>query len=231
MHFIEKNSFNVRSAIYHLKKDGSDLEFLLFPMVHIGSSEFFQAIGERLANCDLILAEGVKSRRANLLTLSYRIVKRIKGIGLVTQKDGLSTKNFKDKILNTDMNGEDFDNQWRTLPIFLRLQLFILIPIYAIYLLFFGSKEKLAQNIALNDLPSSDEIILQDDRFEKFDNLIINERDRKLIENIENLHNSNARKVVGVVYGAKHMRNTIKFLLCGLNYKVVKAEWVTVFEL
>jgi hypothetical protein len=37
MQFIEKNSFNVRSAVYHLKKDGESVEFILFPMIHVGS--------------------------------------------------------------------------------------------------------------------------------------------------------------------------------------------------
>ena len=41
MQFIEKNSFNVRSAAYRLKKDGSGLEFLLFPMIHVGSKEIY----------------------------------------------------------------------------------------------------------------------------------------------------------------------------------------------
>src|SRR5262245_773993 len=85
MQFIEKNSFNVRSAAYCLKKEGSALEFLLFPMIHVGSSEFYDEISRRLASCDLILAEGVKSKRANLLTLSYRIVKHIRRMELVTQ--------------------------------------------------------------------------------------------------------------------------------------------------
>ena len=61
MQFIEKNSFNVRSAVYRLKKDNSALEFLLVPMIHMGSSEFYDEISKRLASCDLILAEGVIS--------------------------------------------------------------------------------------------------------------------------------------------------------------------------
>jgi hypothetical protein len=32
-------------------------------------------------------------------------------------------------------------------------------------------------------------------------------------------------------YGARHMRTTIAFLMQKLNYRVVKAEWVKVFDL
>jgi hypothetical protein len=63
MQFIEKNSFNVRSAVYELKKDGTGLEFLIFPMIHVGSREFYEEMSRRLSTCDLILAEGVKSKR------------------------------------------------------------------------------------------------------------------------------------------------------------------------
>jgi hypothetical protein len=66
MQFIEKTSFNVRS--------------LIFPMIHVGSSEFYG---------DLILAEGVKSRKARSITLSYRIVKHIRRMELITQREGM----------------------------------------------------------------------------------------------------------------------------------------------
>jgi hypothetical protein len=134
MQFIEKNSFNVRSAIYHLKKDGAGLDFLLFPMIHVGSQQFYDEVGRRLMACDSILAEGVGSKRASLLTLSYRIVKRIKRMDLVTQKDGLKLSGMRDRIVNADMSGRAFDERWSTLPLLLRVQLFLLIPAYVIYL-------------------------------------------------------------------------------------------------
>src|SRR5688572_341946 len=74
MQFIEKNSLNVRSAVYLLKKDGTGLEFLVFPMIHVGSREFYDEINRRLSSSDLVLAEGVKSKKGNMLTPSYRII-------------------------------------------------------------------------------------------------------------------------------------------------------------
>jgi hypothetical protein len=49
-----------------LKKDGQGLEFILFPMIDIGSQELHDEVSERLAKCDLILAEGVDSKKASL---------------------------------------------------------------------------------------------------------------------------------------------------------------------
>jgi len=233
MQFIEKNSLNVRSAVYHLKKDNAGLEFVLFPMIHVGSKEFYDEVSRRLAACDLILAEGVNSKKANLLTFSYRIVKKIRRMDLVTQQEAMKVSRFREKIINSDMEGSAFDERWSSLPLSLKAQLFLFIPIYVVYLFLFGTRETLAENIALEDLPSSDEILLQDESFEKLDALLVDERDRKLIDSIEKLHDASRqdKKVVGVVYGAMHIRNAISFLLHKLNYRVAKAEWVTVFDL
>lgn len=232
MQFIEKNSFHVRSAVYLLKKDGSALEFLLFPMVHVGSPEFYDEISRRLASCDLILAEGVKSRRVNLLTLSYRIVRHIRRMELVTQQDGMRIESFRAKILNTDIDGAAFDERWSSLPIFLRAQLLVLLPVYVVYLFLFGTRETLAENIALDDLPSSEESLLADEDFELLDSLIIDERDRILIEHVARLEDQqNEARQIGIVYGAGHMRSTIRFLMQKLNYRIAKAEWVKVFDL
>ncbi len=233
MQFIEKNSFNVRSAIYHLKKDEDGLEFLLFPMVHIGSKQFYDEVSKRLATCDLILAEGVDSKKANLLTRSYRIVKKIKRMDLVTQQEGMKVSSFREKIVNTDIGRHAFDEGWSSLPLMLKAQIFLFMPFYVIYLFLFGTRETIAENIALEDLPSSQEILFQDDDLDKLDALLIDERDRRLIHNIEGLHQTTGKdkKIVGIVYGAMHMRNVTNFLLQKLNYRITKAEWVTVVDL
>jgi hypothetical protein len=233
MQFIEKNSFNVRSAIYRLEKDGEGLEFILFPMIHVGSQQFYDEVSRRLGKCDLILAEGVDSKKASLLTRSYRIVKKIRRMDLVTQQEGMKVSSFRDKLLNADIGARAFDDQWSSLPLVLRAQIFFLVPVYVICLFLFGTRETIAENIAVEDLPSSNEVLLQDDDFDKLDALLIDERDRRLIRNIASLHEANGqdKKTVGIVFGAMHMRNVTSFLLHKLKYRIAKAEWVTVFDL
>ena len=233
MQFIEKNSFSVRSAVYHLKKDDNSLEFLLFPMIHIGSKEFYDEIARRLAGCDLIIIEGVDSRKVKLLTLSYRVVKKIRRMDLVTQQEGLEMSCFSGKMLNPDMEGHEFDERWSSLPFSVRAQLLFLVPIYVVYLFLCGTREMLAENIAVEDLPSSEETLFQDESYEKLDTLLVDERDRKLIDSIEKLHDSGRldKQTIGIVYGAMHMRNVTDFLLERLNYRVANTEWVTVFDL
>jgi hypothetical protein len=234
MQFVEKNSFNVRSAVCQLKSTDSAIVFLLFPMVHIGSKEFYAEVSRKLAECDLVLAEGVgNSRKANLLTLSYRIVRYIRRMDLVTQQEGMNVAEFRHKIVGADITGQVFDSHWSSLPLVLRLQLFLLTPIFVIYLLFFGTRETIAENIAVDDLQTSEEILFQDENIKKLDSLLIDKRDRKLIEEIEKLYHSNGQNasVVAIVDGAFHMRNVTNYLMEKLNYRITGSEWLTIFDL
>ena len=202
-------------------------------MIHVGSREFYEEISRRLSTCDLILAEGVKSKKANILTMSYRVVKKIRRMDLITQKDGMKVDGFREKIINSDMEGDAFTERWSALPLGLRAQIFLFIPIYVVYLLLFGTRETLAEHIALDDLPSAEEILMEDESFESFNNLLGDERDRKLIEHITRVNDerSGTSQRIGIVYGALHMRSVMSFLMQKLNYRVVKADWVKVFDL
>lgn len=233
MQFIEKNSFNVRSAIYQLKKEDSEIEFVLFPMVHIGSEKFYQKVSEKLSQCDLILAEGVNSKKVNFLTISYRVVKFMKRVDLVTQNEGLNFSQFKDKIFNSDICRKDFDKNWTSISFYFRFLLFLFIPFYSFYMMIFGSREIIAKNIATEDLPDSNEIFFQDDKTDKLDEVLIDKRDKILIENIRKAisNNQEVKTRIGILYGAVHMRNIVNYLMNDLNYKIADSEWLVVFDL
>lgn len=233
MQFIEKNSFNVKAAVYSLKKDTTALEFLIFPMVHVGSREYYQEINRRLLACDLIILEGQKSKKATILTLSYRFIKKIRRMDLITQNEGMRVAEFRNEILDADLEENVFDERWSSLPITLRVQLFVIVPVFVVYLFLFGTRETLAENLAIDDLPSSDEILFEDESFSRLDSLVVDERDRRLIEHITRVNNerSQTSQKIAIVYGASHMRNVMLFLMQKLKYRVVRAEWVKVFDL
>jgi len=233
MQIIERNSFNVRSAVYRLKKVDDELEFVLFPMIHIASITFYDEVQRRLGNCDIILTEGVQSKRASFITLSYRIVRKIKRMELVTQQEALNLSALSEKIVHSDMSGKTFDMHWARLPISLKAQVLLFVPIYAVYLLICGTKNVVAENIAVDDLPSREEILNYDEEFEKLDSLLLDKRDQIIINRIDSIYKESCKKkrVVGVVYGALHMRNILRFLSGKLQYKIVGSEWITVFDL
>jgi pheromone shutdown protein TraB len=131
------------------------------------------------------------------------------------------------------MQGEIFNEHWTALPMSVRALMLFVVPVYAIYLFFFGTKEIIAENIAIDDLASRDEILNYDEEFAKLDSLLVDKRDQVIITRLENLYQANRaeKKTVGVVYGASHMRNIVGFLSEKLGYKITASEWITVFDL
>lgn len=113
MQFIEKNSLDLRSAVYRLKHDDARIEFVLFPMIHIGTREYYREVSARLAKCDVILTEGVRSKHANALTRGYRFAVKIKRLDLVTQSEAMDVAAFRSKLKHSDMSGREFDGHWR----------------------------------------------------------------------------------------------------------------------
>ncbi|MFF5171460.1 hypothetical protein ACFY3U_02355 [Micromonospora sp. NPDC000089] len=58
MQITEVSVLGLRSAVITLARPDSPLRFVLFPMVHFGLPSFYRQVADRLAACDLIVAEG-----------------------------------------------------------------------------------------------------------------------------------------------------------------------------
>src|SRR5262245_56591605 len=59
MQLIESTGYGVRSAVLTLERRGPSSRFVLFPMLHLGSPEYFHEVHERLRACDVLVVEGV----------------------------------------------------------------------------------------------------------------------------------------------------------------------------
>lgn len=231
MQLTEASDLGVRSAIYRFRRNDSGLEFMLFPMIHVGSREYYAAVRARLDDCDVIFAEGVASRHAALLTLAYGAVAKVKDLHLVTQR-ALDLRPLSSKVVHTDVTGPEFENGWSHIPLRERLILTAAVPMAAAYMYLFGTKEFVAKHCGVEHLPSREEVLRPGESFEKLDELVIGQRDAKLLRHIEDFHqcHGSETKVVGIVWGAGHMRSVVRLLLGKLSYRVAKAEWITVFE-
>jgi len=86
------------------------------------------------------------------------------------------------------------------------------VPVYDLSLSL-GTERKHCRNIAVEDLPSSKSLLLQDDDFNELDALLIDERDRRLIRNIASLdeRTEKIKRTVALLFGAMHMRNVTSF--------------------
>lgn len=230
MRFVEMNPTNLRVVIHYLKKSGDGLEFILFPMIHPGTQEFYDEIGRRLADCDVILAEGVNSKKLGFLMLLYRVAAKSKRINLLVQDKALSVSRFKDKVIKSDLDGHLFDERWSNLSLSLRAEFLIMMPIAILYLFFFGNREKLAKYMLGKGSASTNEG--RDEEMERFARLMGGDRNQALSQHIKGLYESRKREQikVGIPYGAKHMSRVEKYLERRLGYRVAKREWVTVFD-
>lgn len=75
---IEVSIAGVRSAIITLKRSDTPMQIVLFPVIHLGTPDFYKAVTSRLRGCQLVVAEGIqgKSATASVLALSYRLLRR-----------------------------------------------------------------------------------------------------------------------------------------------------------
>jgi hypothetical protein len=255
MQLIEVTDYAVRSAALRLTRRESPLQFLIFPMVHIGEPAFYAAVTSRIRHADLIVAEGVggpsepevddptlhwpgleledlppvppRWGALSALTASYRLAARFDRLGLVEQDIDYDTLGIP--VLCPDMTGEEFAAGWRELPAWQRALMMAAGPLIGLDHLAFGSRRSLAAHLALDDNDVHD----PPPGAEKLLDLIIGRRDRLLMTALEAIHEVHAGDplTVAIVYGAYHVPAITHGLRARHGYSVRDAEWLTVFGL
>jgi hypothetical protein len=231
MQLVEVSSFGMRAAVVTLRRSQTPLRFVLFPMVHLGTPDYYRQVAARLRDCQLVVAEGIRGRSAAAaaLTMAYRLLGQRRRLGLVVQDLGL--QDLEVPVVGPDMSGVEFDTRWRGLPLRLRLQVLYLVPVYATGMLLFGSRRFLARALgSLDDLPGPGQAVPE--RFEALDRLVVDDRDRLLVRALDSIHQQRRHQEVevAVVYGAGHMPAVVQHLSARLGYRAASAEWFTVFE-
>jgi len=72
---VEVTEESVRAVELRLCRPDGALQFLLYPMIHIGDPEFYADVSRRLALADVIVAEGVGDTMTTFgLTSAYRML-------------------------------------------------------------------------------------------------------------------------------------------------------------
>jgi hypothetical protein len=64
MQFIESSVIGLRAACHVLRSPEHGAEICLFPMIHIGTANFYAEVRRRLEACDLLLFEICSFSRA-----------------------------------------------------------------------------------------------------------------------------------------------------------------------
>ncbi|MBO0838894.1 MAG: hypothetical protein J2P28_25725 [Actinobacteria bacterium] len=229
MQLIEVTDFGVRSAQVWLKRSGTPLRFVLFPMVHLGTSGFYAEVSRRLADCQVIVMEGVSGRSAvvSALTAVYRIPGRRRG-ELMAQALNLPASGAV--VINPDVNAAGFRTGWRRVPFAFRLAVLLLAPLLGIWLAVAGPKRVFWRSLETDDLPSREEVEAVAGGAAKLQEAMVDDRDQPLLRCLDGIHQSRSHEAidVAIVYGATHMRAVVEHLGARQGYWATGAEWITV---
>jgi hypothetical protein len=225
MQIIDTGAMGTRSAVLRLRRSGSQLSFVVFPMVHVAAPGFYAEVQRRLAGCAVVVAEGVSGRSViiSAITLSYRVIPANRRSGLVLQRIDYAALGVP--VVRPDVSAEEFTRSWRTLPLRYRVLMWCVLPGVVLMQLFGGRKRLLAPTIQVDD-----DDLPEHELAERFDAVFGGERDDRLLAALAQLHEtrSTERIDVGIVYGAGHVGDLVHRLAKTLGYRPVAAEWITV---
>jgi hypothetical protein len=199
-------------------------------MIHIGSADYYNQVRARLHDCDVILFEGVRTLRSQVITLSYRLIARRRRLGLVVQRRASLFSGMRARLVHADVAPGEFNENWLRIPLRIRIAIMIIAPLYGAYQFITATRESIGRKLKTEDLPSSDEVLRREVR-PGLDEAILDNRDAKLVASIESLvTDAHAEATIGIVYGAAHMKAVTAVLMEKYHYRVTESEWLTVFD-
>src|SRR3954467_6672909 len=150
MQLIETSSLGVRSAWFRFAFRDSGWSVTLYPMIHVGEPAFFDSVYRAAAAHDVVLVEGIRSPVARHLTRVYRW--SAKRFGLVVQPPFRAHKG--PRIVHADLSAREFELEWKRIPLWIRAAAFLMMPLAALALRWFGTRESLAAAAQLEDRKS-----------------------------------------------------------------------------
>jgi hypothetical protein len=129
MQFLESSMLGVRSARLSFANRALPVRITLFPMVHVGEAEFYDLTYRDARDHDVVFLEGVRSPITTRVTRSYRWLVGSKAMaGLVVQprfpRDAATAR-----IVHADLSAEEFEREWRAVPIWLRAAVYVQSPL------------------------------------------------------------------------------------------------------
>jgi hypothetical protein len=230
MQLIEVSVTGVRSAVITLQAASTPMRIVLFPMIHLGTRDFYQSVTARLADCHLIVAEGIAGRSAavSALTLAYRLPAR--RLALTVQQIDYASLGIP--VIRPDLAAQQFRKRWRSVPALQRAAVWCLVPPFALAFALVGTRRTLSRHLGTDDLPTHlDDQARQ--ALPELTGLILDHRDTQLTDCLASIHQARQTEniSVAVVYGAGHMPALTHELLRRYGYRPRQAEWLTVFDL
>lgn len=232
MQIIEVTGIAVRSAVIRMRHARTPLEFVILPMLHVASPAFYTQVRRRLAECDLVVLEGVKGRPGpvSALTLAYRFAPLRRSNGLVRQTDARVLPEGV-PVLRPDVTTAEVAEDLKAVSRWAYWGLLVLAPLFGLLFALCGPRAFLDRDLEVDDLPltARAEALADDPVLDA----LSDRRDRRLLTALGEIHAERREEPirVAVVYGARHVPAIVTGLGELHGYRACEAEWVTAIVL
>jgi hypothetical protein len=172
----------------------------------------------------VVIVEGLRTFQSRLITLSYRLPAKRRSLGLVLQSDALRQSDLPGVTIHGDMDPDSFALSWSEIPWTQRMTILLVAPLYGVVMYLFASREYFTRRHTVDSLPDR-----LDYRLSQVRELIVDERDQRLIERIESClaERRDDQRKVAILFGGGHMPAVVEVLTSRHGYHVVHSEWVT----
>jgi hypothetical protein len=228
MQILESSDWGLRSARIKLRSPDGVKTVTLFPMIHIGDAAFYEAAYADAFAHDAVLTEGVRSPVTMRLTRAYRWIVGARHLGLVLQPRAPST--CRARVVHADLTAEEFEQVWSEVSLGLKLLLYVAAPAFALYKRWTATRASLAKGHSMEDLTSRDEILDWNPETALVTRAILEVRDRRLLERLNELLARPDTQTIAIVYGAAHMRAVLAELIGRQGFRPGDMDWMTVIS-
>jgi hypothetical protein len=229
MQIIEVTGYAVRSAVITMRRTGTPLEFVIFPMLHVASPTFYSQVRLRLRECDLIVLEGIRGKAVGVsaLTLAYRFAPRRRRNGLQEQREDLLLPDDV-PVVNPDVTAAEAVEDLKALPRWMYVLLLVGAPVMGLVFALRGPRAFLDEDMVVEDLPSTLRAEMTADG--PVEHAMTARRDQRLLDALGEIHTERGAEPirVAVVYGAGHVPAIVSGLWDRYGYRPRAAEWLTV---
>jgi hypothetical protein len=221
----EVSVLGVRSSVTVFRHRSTALRFVLIPTIHFGRPEYYRRIAERLARCQLVVAEQYDGPSSTGLAYgtALRLSLQRRGGPLVRQDIDYQALG----VSTVWPDGELLPGRHRRLPLWGWLDLVVMVPFLTVAMAVGGRHWLLRRNLEVSD--DSEPRM----RSSFLHRVVLEERDELLVAAITRIHQErNGQAIdVAIVYGAAHMPAVVQTLAGRLGYRPERGgEWLVAID-